>query len=310
MDRDGHRRVATTVAWGRAHAERVLRLTTVRRLLSALLRLEVVDRSMALAAQALLALLPLLVVAAAFLPDTVVDAGLDRVRAVTGIGAAQTSVLGEDVTGGVDVDQARSQAGVIGVLITVFSASSFSRAMQRAYERVWDQPHEGGLLGRRRSFVWLMAWLVGLQTLALLGGVLGRGTGIAGSVLAFTVRVLLAGLLWWWSLHFLLHQRVRWRPLLPAAAITGLAIVAYTAGSTLVMPAYATSSAGEFGALGLVLTVATWLVGFAGVLLVSAVTGRVVAEDPGLQALGRWITRGWRGAWPPRGSWRRRGPES
>ncbi|MCW2770401.1 MAG: ribonuclease [Aeromicrobium sp.] len=289
MGHDYRCRTAAAVAWGRAHAERVLRLTTVRRLLSALLRVEVVDRSMALAAQALLALLPLLVVAAAFLPDTVMDAGLERLRAVTGVGAAQTSVLGENVTGGVDAARVRSQAGVVGVVITIFSASSFSRATQRAYERVWDQPHEGGLVSRRRSFVWLVAWLAGLQLLALLGAALGRGSGVTWEVLAFTVRVLLAGLLWWWSLRFLLHQRLGWRPLAPAAAITGFGVVAYTAGSTLVMPAYASSSAAQFGVLGVVLTVATWLVGFAGVLLVSAVTGRVVAQDPGLRALCRRV---------------------
>lgn len=72
-----------------------------------------------------------------------------------------------------------------------------------------------------------------------------------------------------------------------AAAVTGVAVVAYAAGSTLVMPAYAASSAEEFGAFGLVLTLATWLVGLSGVQIVAAVIGRVLAEDRALGLLTR-----------------------
>jgi membrane protein len=51
------------------------------------------------------------------------------------------------------------------------------------------------------------------------------------------------------------------------------------------MPAYVASSAAAFGTLGLILAVTTWLVGFAGLLVVASVVGRAVVEDAEVQHL-------------------------
>ena len=75
--------------------------------------------------------------------------------------------------------------------------------------------------------------------------------------------------------------------------VTGLTLTVYTGGSTLVMPTYVASSAKQFGTLGLVLALATWLVGYAGVMVVSAVLGRVLAEDETVGALTSRIARRW-----------------
>jgi membrane protein len=286
--RDVRRRAASGVAWGRAQGDRVMQgVPAARRLVSELLRVEVVDRSMALAAQALLALVPLLVVAAAFLPEAAIEAAYERLQAVTGIQSVQTSQLAESVTTGVDVGQVRAQVGLIGLAITVFSATSYARATQRAYEKVWALHHRGGWAGRKRAFVWLLGWLVGLQTIAAVDRLVGGGSRAPVELAGFVLRAGLMALLWWWSLHYLLSNRLRWSSLVPAAALTGVAVVAYAAGSTLVMPTFARSSAEEFGAFGLVLTLATWLVGLSGVQVVSAVIGRVVAEDRAVGVLTR-----------------------
>ena len=290
-------RTRAGVHWGRRMANRFLSFPVARRLVADLLRVEVLDRSLALAAQALLALLPLLVVAAAFLPDAVIAAGVERFRAVTGVGSAAAATLAEQGTSATpQVERARVQIGWIGALVTVFSASSFSRALQRAYERVWERPHVRGLAGRWRALVWLLGWLLGLEILALVGALVdGVGDGddlVALEVLGFVVRVFMAALLWWWTMHFLLQDRVTWRTLAPAAALSGAGVVAFSAASSVVMPAYAASSMEQFGTLGLVLSVATWLVGFAGVLVVTAVVGRVLAEEPDVRILLHRLQRG------------------
>jgi membrane protein len=287
MARDMRGRAASGVAWGRAQGDRVLEgVPAARRLVTDLLRVEVIDRSMALAAQALLALVPLLVVAAAFLPDAVIQAGYERLQAVTGLRAVQTSHLAQSMSTGVDAANVRTQVGLVGVLITVLSATSYSRATQRAYEKVWAVRHFGGLASWKRSLVWLLGWLVGLQAIAVIDRLFAGGSP-AQQVADFTLRCVLVSLLWWWSLRYLLSDRVRWVALVPAAAVTGVAAVAFAAASTVVMPAYAASSAEEFGGFGLVLTLATWLVGLSGIQVVAAVVGRVIAEDPWLAALTR-----------------------
>ena len=51
---------------------------------------------------------------------------------------ASTADTTEMVQDTVDANQVRAQTGLIGLLITIFSATSFARAIQRMYERVWD----------------------------------------------------------------------------------------------------------------------------------------------------------------------------
>ena len=68
-------------------AQRVVStVPVVRSIVTGLVRIELIDRSMAIAAQAMLALVPLMVVLTAFLPPEVTDLALDRFRDLTGIG--------------------------------------------------------------------------------------------------------------------------------------------------------------------------------------------------------------------------------
>jgi membrane protein len=164
----------------------------------------------------------------------------------------------------------------------LLSSSSFARAVMRAYERVWSLPTVGGIRGRRRSLLWLLGGLVGLQLLTLLSWLMPDASP---RWLRAALKAAVVGLLWWWTLHLLLSERIGWRPLAFPAFFTGAALTAYTVGSAAVMPRYAASSAEQFGTFGPVLAVATWLVGMAGVTIVAAVVGRVVVEDPWLRRL-------------------------
>jgi|EndMetStandDraft_3_1072993.scaffolds.fasta_scaffold232523_2 membrane protein len=270
-------RARRVIAWVRDLVYRVLDLVPpVRRTVDELLRVEFVDRAVVIAAQGLLTLIPLVVVLAAFLPSELTTLGVDRLEAVTGIGKASADLIEDQV---VDVGDVRTQTGVVGLVITVLSASSFARAVQRMYERIWERRHLGGFRGRRLCLGWLVGWLVGLQALSLVGWLAGRVDVEALAPVWVVVRVAAASLLWWWTLHVLLAGRVAWRRLAVSAGLTGTAVVVYSAGSAVVMPRYASSTAQQFGTLGLVLTVATWLVGLAGVMVVAGVIGRVLTED-------------------------------
>jgi membrane protein len=245
----------------------------VRSAVTGLVRIELIDRSMAIAAQAMLALVPMLVVLAAFLPAEFTDLALDRFRELTGLGQAGEKVIDANVS----ADQVRAQTGAIGLLITLFSATSFARAVQRMYEKIWEKPHIGGVVGIRRSSLWLIGWLLTLQILAVLGFVLQQVADFGAFRYVFQGAG--ASLMWWWTSRVLLFGRVPWRRLLVGALLTGYSLVIFSWGSALVMPAYVASSAAAFGTLGVILAITTWLVGFAGLLVVASVVGRSVAED-------------------------------
>ena len=261
-------------------SQRVLgTVSVVRSIITGLVRIELIDRSMAIAAQAMLALVPMLVVLAAFLPAEFTSLALDRFRELTGLDQSGKQMIEANV----DVEQVRAQTGAIGLLITLFSATSFARAVQRMYEKVWEQPHIGGMLGIRRSTLWLVGWLLILQTVSALGFLLEQVTDFGA--LRFVIQGAGASLVWWWTSRVLLFGRVRWRTLLTGALLTGYCLVLYSWGSNLVMPAYVASSAAAFGTLGLILAVTTWLVGFAGLLVVASVVGRAVVEDAEVRRL-------------------------
>jgi membrane protein len=254
----------------------------VRSIITGLVRIELIDRSMAIAAQAMLALVPMLVVLAAFLPAEFTGLALDRFRELTGLSQAGEQI----VEANVDAEQVRAQTGAIGLLITLFSATSFARAVQRMYEKVWEQRHIGGLVGIRRSSLWLVGWLLTLQTLSAIGLVLKQ---VDVGVLRFVLQGAGASLMWWWTSRVLLFGRVPWWTLLVGALLTGYSLVIYSWGSGLVMPAYVASSAAAFGTLGLILAITTWLVGFAGLLVVASVVGRAVVEDADIRRLAHAI---------------------
>ena len=254
--------------------ERARKVPHVGRVLEEWRRIEVVDRSLVIAAQGLLALVPLVVVLVAFLPLDLTRAALERFVDMTGLAADSVdSSLG--VLRPAAVDDVRTQIGLVGALVTLLSASSFARALMRAYERIWDLRPTGGLTARRRGLGWLLLWLASLEVLGLVSRVLRHADAPVVLTLAQTA---LTSLLWWWTLRVLLSGRLTWRALAVPAVVSGVALQAFVHASGLVMPTYSRESVRQFGAFGLVLALASWLVAVSVVLVVGALFGRIAEE--------------------------------
>ena len=234
----------------------VERVPFLGRLVTEFVRIEFIDRCMLIAAQGLLALIPTFVVLVAFFPN-LMGTGMHQFADATGLGPGGSS----EITGAVSVDQVRAKTGVIGILITLLSATSFARAIQRMFERVWEQPHIGGLSGTRRCFLWLLGWLVSVQTVAGVSRLLD-GDGVVPSVARLVLSAVLISAVWLVTSRLLLFGRVAWLQLVTGAVLTGVFQVLYTRGSGLVMPAYVRENAEQFGTLGVILSISTWMIGF------------------------------------------------
>ena len=78
--------------------------------------------------------------------------------------------------------------------------------------------------------------------------------------------------------YLLLGRRIGWRALLPQAALTAVGIELLGIWAAIYMPRAMTDSAGSYGAIGIALCLLTWLWGFAGVLVVSAVYGTLISR--------------------------------
>lgn len=110
--------------------------------------------------------MPLVIVLVAYLPPDLTKAGLERFADITGLIDASlhrvVAAAPRSLAGAQDV---RDRIGLVGALVTVLSASSFARAVMRAYEKVWEVPHLTGFRGRRRAPGWLLGWLFALEAL-------------------------------------------------------------------------------------------------------------------------------------------------
>jgi membrane protein len=269
-------RLTATYQSRRDHAQELVdRIPILGRLIRDFVRIEFIDRCMLIAAQGLLALVPMLVVLASFFPHLIGDA-VHTFASATGVGKDGTTLIEGEVT----TDQVRAQTGIAGLLITLFSASSFARAIQRMYERVWEVPHIGGVVGLRRCLGWLLGWLVTLQLAGGLRVLLLGADNLAAGTARLVFQMLALSLIWWATSWLLLFGRVAWGRLLLGAALTGVIGVAYTRTSAVVMPPYVQANADQFGTLGIILAISTWLIGFAGIMVAAALIGRIVSEDP------------------------------
>lgn len=262
-------RAAELAALWRGRAER---LPVIGTLITEWYRIEVVDRSMAIGAQGLLAVLPMLVVLAAFLPHDIAVTLYQQVSDTIGLDREQSAPLGGLMTQG----EGSVNAGFVGVVIALLSATSFSRALQRMYARAFDVDWTSRKGKLRASSSWLFAWLAFLAFEAWFGA----QSDALPLATAVGVNMFLHLGFWWWTLHSLLLGDVAWSDLLPTATISAVTVLLLARGSSLVMPVYARSMIGQYGSFGLILAMATWMVAMAGALVLSASVGSLITQTP------------------------------
>lgn len=87
---------------------------------------------------------------------------------------------------------------------------------------------------------------------------------------------------WLWTQHLLLANRIGWLPLLPGALLGAAATSALGLTARLYMPGALNRALGEYGSLGLVLTMLSWLIVVCGALTFAFTIGAVLAQEPPL----------------------------
>jgi membrane protein len=247
----------------------VLRVFT--RTAAGLQNVEPFDRGMTLAAQAFTSIFPLIIAIAALFPDSSGDTS-DRVSSALGIPDSSRAAVEQALPAHPDT---RGAFGIIGVLIVVVSATSFSRALARMFGKVWGITPPGWTSGWR----WVAALFgVALTTITVRTLQLAS-TGVYATVGELLLTFVINGLLWTWAPWLLLAGQVSWRRLLPGGVIMGLCTVGTSIASGFYLPRALVSASRQFGALGIAFTYIGWLFVVAFVLVGSTVLGAVLAGD-------------------------------
>ena len=246
-----------------------------------MLEIEFVDRSVALAGKAFVSFFPLVIVIAAFLPKTIRNSIYSILTHRLGI---EGGALVTTEQAFASSDQIRKATGILGLLLTIFYATSFATALQRVYLRTWRRPSAMKGSEYARSPVWFLVLLVSMALLGLLRGPLGNGPQI---VVFALVSLATMSALWWFTAWFMLMGQVRWRVLLPSGILTAVLTLVYAASATIWMPRTVTRDHTQFGFFGIALALVTWFSGAAVCILVATCAGAVFAADTG--RLGQFI---------------------
>jgi membrane protein len=243
-----------------------------RGLVTRLVSLEILDRSLVIGAQAFGALIPLLIVIAGAGSDdgaSFADTLIDRFD----LDGATAEAVRETFGGG-----GGTTVTTLGVLIVIFSSLSFTRAMQRTFELTWDLPKRG-----MRSTGWNIAWVAAFAAYLTVFPV------VRGIFHGWPYNLISLGgtfLIWLVTPYLLLARRVAWRRLMPQAGLSAVGMTLLAGGLLIYMPRALDSSAGEFGAIGIAFTLLTmlWAGGF--VLVSAAAVGAYIANTTWLGSSG------------------------
>lgn len=258
----------------RADVER--RFPVVAELTNRLLSANLLDAGTRLAAQAFLASVPLLFAVGAFAPEGMREQLRESLQVVFGLSGHVDQQVRE-VLGGASDKSLRETTGVIGLVMTVISATGFSRAMARVCQRAWLLPSAKTTIAAWR---WV-AWLLALLLVVFLIGPVHNGFG-AGRWLGIPLTFVVAVGVWLWTQHLLLVGRVGWLLLAPGAVLAAVATTALSMTATLYMPTALNRALEEYGALGLVLTLLSWLIVVCGAVTFAVTIGAVLAQEPPL----------------------------
>jgi len=231
--------------------------------------LEVFDRAMTLAAQAFTSILPILIVAASLRGSLNPEANALFAQSLN-LDDHTAEIVDEsmpELTGGVTIAQ------VVGALLLIIAASSFARALERCFRRIWRTPR-ASIRFAWRWVVAIVAIVIGIVIVSATRSVV-RGTGAISVVEFFIESVIWCGL-WWIASWIVINRSVSLRALLPGSVLAGLGFAGAVVIGRVYLPRVLASSADQFGVLGLAFSYIGWLFVLMAIFLIAATVGRVI----------------------------------
>jgi membrane protein len=162
------------------------------------------------------------------------------------------------------------------VLILVLATLSFTRAMQRMFQRAYRE-QAGGPRDMLRGYVWLAGFALWIVVSSPLRETL---SDVGGPLTAVVVTAATGLVLWLWTPAILLGTR-DWRRLLPGAIVSGALGLLISVASGIYIPILMNWSAEKYGLIGIAFSMQSWLLVMSFVVVVGAVVGAVASEDYG-----------------------------
>ncbi len=234
------------------------------------LDIEGTQQATVLAAQAFTSLIPFMVVAAAFGPGgDIADRIVERFD-LSGSAARSVNQLFNSA------GETQSAITWVSIVILILAALSFTRAMQRTFQRAYGvEPGDWRDFGR--GLVWLAGFALWVTVSSPLRNELDD---VGGIVLALALSTCAGFVLWLWTPATLLVG-IEWRRLVPGALVSGVLGVVLSVASGIYVPILMTWSADRYGLIGIAFSIQSWLLVLSFVIVIGAVVGAVTNERYG-----------------------------
>lgn len=233
----------------------------------------IIDKAMIMAAVSFVSFVPMLIVLAAIFP-------LRQIHNFTGTLQAAMA-LDDDAAEAMRTlfSSAGRVAGAttVGSLaIVIISGYAFVANLQQTYELIWRKRRAPRIQSFVRRWVWLGGFLGFGLALALTKHAFGGST--AAQAIINVVGFVVACFFFTWSLHLLLSGRVRWLELVPGGIATAIGQVGLRVFSMLVFSPMVVSNSKEYGPIGVVFVLMSWLVGACVILVGGPIVGFAISK--------------------------------
>ncbi|GAA4749327.1 hypothetical protein GCM10023217_19490 [Gordonia alkaliphila] len=240
-----------------------LRGTVVVEILVALGRVGVSDRAMTLAGQAFTSLLPVLILITTLSSDGPVGRAMRRIS---------TQWLELEMTTPSTDESTSATFGILGVLMVLIGATSFTRALDRMYAEVWALP-KLGLAGW-----WRWPLIIGTLVAGITAEVFGiRNWPFGGELVVQTVfSFVLWTLVWATIIRLLTAGRIDGRAVVATGLATGAAVALFFLVTTIGFGDILDTAENRFGTLGVVFSVIGWLFVYSGIVVTAATVMHVL----------------------------------
>lgn len=196
------------------------------------------DRGVALGGQAFTALIPMLIVYAAFVSPTTGRDFADQLIDVFGLSGNSAEAFRRVFAPASEIE---GEVNALGAVILVGAALSFTRALQRLYQLAFDQPALGW-----RATKWGLIWLA---IVALITSVRPAVLSPFHNLTLLVLTIATSTLLWLVTPYVLLARRLAWHRLVPVALLTAVGMTGMAVCSAIWMPHSVETSAEQFGTI-------------------------------------------------------------
>jgi membrane protein len=243
----------------------------VERCIARTIEVEFVDRSIALASLTFTSLIPLGVVLGAIVPGIDQDGLAHSIDTRFHLDADTARIVDSVFAPPSDVKQT---ASIVGVILLIGSALSFTRGMQRVYERAWQLPP----LGVKATPAGL-AWILGLVVfVSIFGGIRAAIIDTSRPIVSVITALAFGAAVWLGSPWILLSRRIPWRLLVPTALLTAVAMSCLSVAAIVYMPRSIEDSAERYGPIGVAIALVSFFVAAGFVIVVCATVGAVLGQ--------------------------------